>query len=671
MGFNTGATGFATAEEMHKRDAWLNERLLGAQPPFSFLYDRRPSADLLPGWTHQVTTTQLSDDRIQHTLVWTEPMSGNHSPGGGLEIRCEVVNYTSFPVVEWTVHIRNTGEGNTPLLEQIQALDVEIERENNGEFVLHHNRGDYCSPDSYQPFEQTLWHNTSLRFAPLGGRPTNSAFPYYNLGLPGGGLILAIGWPGQWAATFARDAGRGLKIQAGQELTHLYLKPGEEIRTPLMALLFWEGADRARAQNLWRRWMLMHNLPRQEGQPPAPMYTFCSGGFFPNLKCSEAGERMFIDTLHREGIQFDYWWMDAGWYPCDNWPQVGTWEPDPERFPNGLKGVSDYVHATGSRLIVWFEPERVAPGTWLYEQRPEWLLVQEDSPNMPDWARRWRLLNLGNPAARTWLTDHVDRLIREEGIDLYRQDFNIDPLGFWRRSDEPDRQGMTENLYVQGYLAYWDELRRRHPGMLIDSCASGGRRNDLETLRRSVPLLRSDYQSFQGDPTFASGNQGHTYALASWFPYYGQGVYYSPEQYAYSVHSHMCPAFCMAVDVRKEGIDWDLYRHLLAQWREVADFFLGDYYPLTPYSLADDAWIAWQFDRPDLGQGVIQAFRRGAPNDAIIVKPRGLEPDSRYTVTERDRGKTNVSLGSDIMAQGLVVTLPQTTSSALITYGRA
>ena len=74
---------------------------------------------------------------------------------------------------------------------------------------------------------------------------------------------------------------------------------------------------------------------------------------------------------------------------------------------------------------------------------------------------------------------------------------------------------MTENLHVQGYLAYWDALRRRHPGMLIDSCASGGRRNDIETLRRAVPLLRSDYQAFDGNPVYALGNQCQTYGLSS------------------------------------------------------------------------------------------------------------------------------------------------------------
>ena len=62
----------------------------------------------------------------------------------------------------------------------------------------------------------------------------------------------------------------------------------------------------------------------------------------------------------------------------------------------------------------------------------------------------------------------------------------MEPLGFWRGNDPPDRQGITEIRHVEGLLAYWDELRRRHPEMPIDTCASGGRRNDLETLRRAV-----------------------------------------------------------------------------------------------------------------------------------------------------------------------------------------
>ena len=131
---------------------------------------------------------------------------------------------------------------------------------------MHHWKGDFYSPESYRPFDLTLAPNVVQKFAPPGGRPTDNAFPYYNVQMPDGGLIVAVGWPGQWAASFARDAARGLQITAGQELTHVYLKPSEEIRTPLMALLFWKGLDPVRAQNVWRRWMLAHNLPRPGGK---------------------------------------------------------------------------------------------------------------------------------------------------------------------------------------------------------------------------------------------------------------------------------------------------------------------------------------------------------------------------------------------------------------------
>src|SRR6202011_4144568 len=177
------------------------------------------------------------------------------------------------------------------------------------------------------------------------------------------------------------------------------------------------------------------------------------------------------------------------------------------------------------KLVVWFEPERVTPGTWLYEKHPEWLLGSGQGT---------RLLNLGNPDAWKWVVEHFDGLIRQQGVDLYRQDYNINPGGFWKAADSDGRIGITEIRYVTGYLAYWDELRRRHPGMLIDSCAGGGQRNDLETLRRGVPLLRSDYRF---EPT---GTQGHNYGISLWMPFNGTGV--EPAD-PYVMRSHFCPCF--------------------------------------------------------------------------------------------------------------------------------
>ncbi|MFA6127752.1 MAG: alpha-galactosidase [Bacteroidales bacterium] len=645
-----------TRGELTLKSKWVQEHLVQANPelPFSFVYDGRPSSGFLKTWQKKSVTEKLDPNRTRTTYAWADPKTG-------LEVRCVSVEYFDFSAVEWTVYFKNSGKTNTPILKDIQGLDVQFGKNTDGEFILHGNKGDWCVAEGYEPFRRTLEKNTKTSFAPSGGRATNGpgGWPYYNLQMPAGGVILAVGWPGQWASSFDRNDKNGLHAIAGQELANLYLKPGEEIRAPLIALHFWQGTDVDRAQNLWRRWLTAHNLPRiADGRPPIPMYSFCSGAFFPGLKVSEASEKQFIDVLKRENIKLDYWWMDAGWYPCEEqWGKTGTWEPDKTRFPNGIKAVSDYVHANGTKLIVWFEPERIGdPNSWLAKNHPEWILDG-------------CLLNMGNPEVLEWVTGHVDSLITTQGIDLYRQDYNIDPLNHWRKNDSPDRQGITENLYVQGYLAYWDELRRRHPGMLIDACASGGRRNDLETMRRAVPLLRSDYQDFNGDLSLAIGNQGHTYGLSSWFPFYGQGVYQNKEHMAYYVRSHMSPSFCICVDVRKPGINWDEYRQLVNQWRMVADCMSGDYYPLTAYSLKPDQWIAWQFDRPGQGDGMIQVFRRDSCNeDAMTLRLHNLNPNAQYQVTNLDLGGNEKMSGKTLMEKGLSVEITGKPAAVVISY---
>jgi len=646
-------------EEIAEARAWMAARFnsdpagRGSEPFFSFSYGAKPSAELLKAWTLTRTIRPLDGQRTEHTLVYADPKTG-------LVLRCVGVAYRDFPTVEWTLHFKNTGAANTPILADIQAIDMGLVRAAEGEFELHRHRGDFRSADSYEPVSEVLAPKTARQFAPKGGKSSNVEFPYWNVEKPGGGMLMAVGWPGQWSAKFDRDAGATLRIRAGQELTHFTLHPGEEVRSPLVVLQFYRG-DRVRAQNIWRRWMLAHNSPRPNGRPLAPMLTFCSGGFFPGLKVSEASEKLFIDALVRERIPIDYWWMDAGWYPCADWFKTGTWEVDTERFPKGIKAVSDYVHARNMKLIVWFEPERATAGTWLTENRPDWIFG----------GAKGGVVNLGDPEAWKWTVERFDKLITEQGVDLYRQDFNVDPLAAWRVNDAADRQGITENKYVCGYLAYWDELRRRHPGMLIDSCAGGGRRNDVETLRRAVPLLRSDYQSFTGDPAYIAGNQGHTYGISSWIPFYGTGVYYTPVRMTESMRSHMCPSFGICADVRKDDIDWDLYRKLVGQWREVAGCMLGDFYPLTPYSLSADRWIAWQFDRPEQGDGMIQAFRREGNEIAELrVKLLGLDVAAVYTVRDLDGQSANEFSGRELMEGGLVIGIKDRPGSALLSYRR-
>ena len=617
-----------------------------AAPPFSFTYAGKPSAELLKTWDLKRSARKLDDRRTERTLTWTDPKSG-------LVVRLVGIEYHDFPTVEWTLYFKNAGTADTPILSDVRALDTRLERSAEGEFVLHHEVGSPCTPGDYEPLQTTLGPRQSKRITAAGGRPTNSDLPYFNVAWPGEGVIVVVGWPGQWAADFVRDDLGGLAVRAGQELTRFKLLVGEEVRTPLVVLQFWKG-DRIRAQNVWRRWMLAHTLPRPGGKLPPVQLAACSSHQFGEMiHANTENQKLFIDRYLEERLKLDYWWMDAGWYVNKTgWPNTGTWEVDTGRFPGGLRVITDHAHAKGVKIIVWFEPERVTAGTWLAEKHPEWILGGSGGG----------LLNLGNPAARAWLTDHVDKLLTEQGIDLYRQDFNMDPLAYWRRNDAPDRQGITEIKHVTGYLAYWDELRRRHPDMLIDSCASGGRRNDLETLRRAVPLLRSDYII---EPV---GNQGHTYGIAFWMPYYGTGT---GAVDPYMLRSVMCPHFTACFDVRRRDLDYALVRRVLGQWREFAPNYLGDYYPLTPYSLDKTAWIAWQFDRPEAGEGVIQAFRRSESfYEAIRLRLRGLEPDAKYVWTNLDVPGSTTITGRELMEGGLSIAIKDQPGSVVIVYRR-
>jgi alpha-galactosidase len=617
-------------------------------PFFSFTYDGKPSAELLRTWERKRETARLDAQRTQHTLTYTDPQTG-------LVVRCVGIEYHDFPTVEWTLYLKNTSDRDTPILSDIQAVDTRFERNAQGEFTLNHHVGSPCTQYDYQPLQTVLGPRQEKRVAAAGGRPTNSDLPYFNLEWPGEGVIVVVGWPGQWAATFTRDADIGTRIRAGQELTHLKLLPGEEIRTPLVVLQFWQG-DRLRAQNVWRRWMVAHSIPRPGGKLPAPQFAACSSHQFGEMiHADSASQIFFIDRYLEEGLKLDYWWMDAGWYwNKTGWPNTGTWEVDTDRFPGGFRPITDHAHEKGVRSIVWFEPERVTPGTWLYENHPEWLLGQEGGQ---------KLLNLGNREAREWLTGHVDKLLTEQGIDLYRQDFNMDPLDYWRASDSAERQGITEIRHVEGYLAYWDELRRRHPDMLIDSCASGGRRNDLETMRRAVPLLRSDYIL---EPI---GQQCHTYGIASWLPFWGTGFNATD---AYTFRSTLCPHITGCYDMRRNDIDYASARKLLAEWRSVAPMILyGDYYPLTPYSRETSQWMAWQFDRPDEGDGLVQAFRRpDSVYEVARLRLRGLTPEATYAVRTADDGSETEVTGRDLMEPGIAVPIPDRPGAALLTYRR-
>jgi len=111
---------------------------------------------------------------------------------------------------------------------------------------------------------------------------------------------------------------------------------------------------------------------------------------------------------------------------------------------------------------------------------------------------------------------------------------------------------------------------------------------------------------------------------------------------------------------------------MAAEWRQIADDLLGDYYPLTAYNLAGDAWMAWQYDLPESGQGVVQAFRHAeSPYESARFKLRGLDSAATYELRNFDAAGTTTLPGRELMEQGLLLTLTNNPDSAVISYKRA
>lgn len=127
----------------------------------------------------------------------------------------------------------------------------------------------------------------------------------------------------------------------------------------------------------------------------------------------------------------------------------------------------------------------------------------------------------------------------------------------------------------------------------------------------------------------------------------------------------MCSAIIGCWDLRDKTLDYNLLRRLFAQWREAAPEYYGDYHPLTPHSITTDSWIAWQFNRPELGWGILQAYRR---QDCVYESARfnlvGLEAKIIYKVRNLDSDHADELSGRELMDYGLLVNIQVRPGSA-------
>ena len=633
-----------TSLRPHGPDSWIDTAI-----PFSFTYGGKEARALLKTWTPTATRTDETD-RVRHQVTWTDPETQ-------LQVTAAATCFKRYPAVDWVLTFQNQGPKDTPIIEDIQAVDTVLQTAAAKQSaILHRLTGDNCNDQSFLPYETPVDSGKTLSLAPAGGRPSNtSAFPFFNYEYAGRGLLVGIGWSGQWAASFDRAPAGPTRFRAGMEKTHLVLHPGEKIRSPRVLLMPWKG-DRVTAHQRFRRLLLFCYTPKLETRPlQLPFALQCFDRYFGTRPdwSTEAGQIAAASATHAIGC--DYHWFDAGWFLRGFPNGVGNWFCDPVKFPHGLKPVSDTCHQLGNKFILWFEPERVAKDSQIANEHPEFVFGGKDGG----------LFKLNDPAARQWLAALLETRIEEYGVDVYRNDFNIDPLSYWRANDPPDRQGMTEIRYVEGLYALWDRLLARFPGLWIDNCASGGRRIDLETLLRSVPLWRSDTSCWAGH---ADWDQVQAQGLSLYIPL---STACSWTTDAYTLRSSATGGAILQFDYLDKNFSLDQARTGLAEIKENAKYWYGDFIPLTPASVADDQWAAYQFHRPDRNAGVVYAFRRGAsPYLALSVDLRSIDPSGNYAVEFIDEARQRIErkIPGRELANGFELRLPQKRTSLVVRY---
>lgn len=651
--------------DKYSSERWILAHFAKGQvPPFSFTFDGKESSGFIKGWKHSIRKIESTgQNTVQYEIVYRDP-------AGKLEVVCDATGFTDYKAVEWTLHFKNISSANSPEIKNVNALDGSFMSKVKSGATVYTAYGSDGTRRDFQNREIRLAAGETQNFSPTTkGSSDGDGFPFFNLHADGGeGVMVSIGWSGIWKSSFNCDGKGNTAVKAGMKTTDLYLYGGEEFRSPKISLMFWNGNDRMTGQNEFRQFILTHHTRMIDGKPAqAP---FC-GGFdwgdpSPCNEYSCLTEKLALAIAERYqmfGIMPDVMWLDAAWYRGSGlnfegtswYNSVGDWVPDPARFPQGLKPLSDELHSMGSKLMVWFEPERVMEGSKLAKEHPEWMLKRSARKDM-------FLFDLGNPEACDFLCKYIGDAMEENGIDYYRQDFNMDPVPYWTENDDPERLGMKEIRHIEGLYKFWDYILERFPQAQIDNCASGGRRLDLETTSRSLPLWRTDYN--YSEP---NGYQNHTYGLNAFLPLHGTGLYHSDN---YNSRSSLSSAMVMNWELFTQDESVERMQKVIARYRKYYPLYLKDYYPLsgTGDLTGDDVCLAYQLNDAEEGHGIVIAFRRGADAPAhVSVSLKGLKAGSIYEVVNENDGTSTRMSGNDMMG-GWNLSIDEAPGSVLFEY---
>lgn len=197
--------------------------------------------------------------------------------------------------------------------------------------------------------------------------------------------------------------------------------------------------------------------------------------------------------------------LDDGWFRGrrSDAAGLGDWTPDPDVWPEGLDPLVRGVKELGLQLGLWVEPEMVSLDSDLARAHPEWLFSAGGRVGIP--SRNQHVLDLGHPEAYDHVAGQLHALLDAYDISYLKWDHNSSVV------EAGHLPTGAPGVHRQTLATYrlLDELKQRHPGLEIESCAGGGGRIDLGILSRTDRVWPSDCL----DPLERSGIQRWTSLL--------------------------------------------------------------------------------------------------------------------------------------------------------------
>lgn len=452
----------------------------------------------------------------------------------------------------------------------------------------------------------------------------------------GGVWFGALAWSGNWRISVEQTPYRQVRVTGGfNSFDFSYpLKPGEQLETPAFYGGFSDdgfgGASR-----------LLHRFEREEILPGGTsarlrpvLYNSWEATTF---NVSEAGQKQLATTAAKLGVELFV--VDDGWFGKRNNDRagLGDWVVNPQKFPQGLKGLIDHVNGLGMDFGLWVEPEMVNADSDLYRAHPDWVINFPGRPRSE--LRNQMILNLARSDVKEYVFGFLDKLASENNIRYFKWDMNrsFSEPGWPEEGPGGERKLWVE--YVRNLYDIMDRLRAKHPKLEIESCSGGGGRIDLGILRRVDEVWTSDNtEAFDRLKIQEGFSQAYAAKIMSAWVTDVPNMNRRSAPLAYRFLVAMQGALGIGANLNKwTAEETAAATKMVALYKRIRPTVqTGDLYRLDSPRAGD--LTANQYVAADGKQAVLFAFRHSQQyNTAVPAIPlRGLDPKALYRVESID-----------------------------------